>query len=229
MTIPQPQLVTLSTGKPKVLGTLPDGSPFISSIARQPVSGPVQLSIGGFDDDACEYHGHHGLDLTVNVFADEDYPYFEELAGRTLPRPGFGENLTLRGYTDRDAIVGDVLRVGTALLQVSQPRVPCSTLVRFHHLPRIIRWMEDARRTGYYLRVLEPGVVSPDSPIQLVDRGTSGWSIFALEEVMYAKVIDQQLVDELQEVKDLAQNWKSSLIHRARRRQPSNMESTTAP
>jgi MOSC domain-containing protein YiiM len=178
------------------------------------------LGKGGFDGDACNWSGHHGEAMAVNVFASEHYGTFEELGGKTLPRPAFGENLTLSGYTDAQAHVGDVVRIGGALLQVSQPREPCGNLVRFLGLPRIIRWMEERRETGFYFRVLEPGLVAPDSTIHIEERGDPDWTIFGLSDLMYGGRCTEVQLGLVQTIPTLSSNWKSSLIRRARRAQP---------
>jgi len=220
MTARNPRIVSLNIGEPRHLGTKADGSPFISSIARRPVPGPLPLGLGGFERDACNWSGHHGLDMAVNVFAVEDYPYFEELGGKTLPRPAFGENLTLEGYRDEVARVGDILRVGTALLQVSQPRIPCGNVSRYLGLPRILRWMEEGRRTGFYLRVVEPGEVAAESPVEMIQQGDSPWTIAALTGLMFSKEREEGGVGEALELEALSREWKSSLVRLTRRTQP---------
>jgi MOSC domain-containing protein YiiM len=217
---PQPHLLSLNVGMPRHLGTKADGTPFVSSIARQPVEGAIRLGRGGFEGDACNWSGHHGEAMAVNVFAIEHYATFEELGGKTLPRPAFGENLTLSGYTDTEACVGDVVRVGSALLQVSQPREPCGNLVRFLELPRIVRWMEERRETGFYFRVLEPGVVAPDSTMQIEERGHPEWTIATLSDLMYGGKATEDQFRIVSEIPSLSSNWKSSLIRRAKRAQP---------
>ncbi len=215
-----PRLLSLNVGMPRQLGMKPDGTPFISSIARQPVDRAIRLGRGGFEGDACNWSGHHGEAMAVNVFPIEYYATFEELGGKPLPRPAFGENLTLSGYPDMEARVGDVVRLGSALLQVSQPREPCGNLVRFLELPRIARWMEERRETGFYFRVLEPGVVAPDSTMRIDDRGHSGWTIAALSGLMFGGNATEDQIRVVTEIPSLSSNWKSSLIRRAKRAQP---------
>lgn len=205
------RLVGLHTGMPRHLGQRPDGEPFVSSIARTAVARPVALAIEGFEGDGCEYRGHHGLNMAVNVFCDEHYAWFAEQAGRPLPRPAFGENLTLAGYTENEARIGDRLRLGTAVVEVTQPREPCSNVALYNKLPRIVKWMATTGRTGYYLRVLEPGVVDPQSAIDLIERGDAQWTVARLNLAMFGGEPDvEQTFAELARHPRLSQNWLKS-------------------
>jgi MOSC domain-containing protein YiiM len=111
-------------------------------------------------DDQGDRRVHGGVDKAVYAYAVEDYLYWQQVEGFD-PTPGlFGENLTVRGLELRDAVVGERWRVGTAVLQVAQPRLPCFKLG--------IRMTDDdfperfqaAGRMGAYLRIVEEGVVS---------------------------------------------------------------------
>jgi MOSC domain-containing protein YiiM len=98
------------------------------------------------------------------VFATESYRIFERRAGRSLPVPSFGENLTVSGYDERVACVGDILRVGGALVQVSMPTEHCNKPGRLVGAPQLLKWILETLRTGFYLRVLEPGAIAPGTP-----------------------------------------------------------------
>lgn len=210
-TTPAIRLVGLHTGMPRHLGQRPDGEPFISSIGRTGVERPIALAIEGFEGDACQYRGHHGLNMAINAFADEHYAWFGEQAGRPLPRPAFGENLTLAGYTEEEARIGDRLSLGSALVEVTQPREPCSNVALFHKLPRIVKWMASTGRTGYYLRVIEAGVVDPASPIEMVERGDAEWTIARLNRAMFGgDPQPEQTYARLTHHPRLSENWLRS-------------------
>lgn len=225
-TVDSIRLVGLHTGMPRHLGSRPDGEPFISSIGRTPVTGPVMLTVAGFEGDACQYRGHHGANMAVNVFCDEHYAWFEEQAGRPMPRPAFGENLTLGGYTEEDARIGDRLRLGQALVEVTQPREPCSNVAMFNGLPRIVKWMAQSGRTGFYLRVLEPGPVAPNAQLALVERGDAQWTVARLNRAMFGAELDieatyAQLALHPRLSENWLKSWRGQLDRRRRKSSPS--------
>lgn len=210
------RLTSLNAGLPQVM-TAADGSTYSSAIAKKPVSRKVRLTAHGLEGDACVSSTHGGPNMKVNVFAEEKYPVLERFTNSPLPRPAFGENFTLAGLPDEEARIGDVLRAGTSLLQISQPRSPCGTLVRFLGYPMIMKWMSDHDATGYYLRVLEPGEIEPDSELELLERGDSRWTIARLNRLIHLEAGDRSVVDAALKVELLSQNWKEGLRHRAER------------
>ena len=211
---PPLRLTSLNAGLPGAL-IAADGSSYTSGIAKRPVRGPVMIAAGGIEGDGCAYHGHGGPNMRVNVFPAEKYAVLEKLAGRQLPVPAFGENFTLLGHPEEEARIGDVLRVGTAVLQISQPRGPCGTLVQFLGLSKIVRWMRDSGATGYYLRVLEPGEVALDSELELIERGEAAWTIDRLNRLMHFEPGDRGQVEAALAVELLSEDWKESLRERA--------------
>lgn len=204
------RIVSLNTGMPKPM-LAPDGTTWTSSIDRRPATGPVRLTEAGLAGDACAWSGHHGNSMALNVFPTELYPLFEEYAGRVLRRPSFGENLTLEGLPDKEARIGDVLRAGDVVLEVSQPREPCGNLVRYLGLPGIVKWMRDNLLSGYYLRVLQGGTLEPGQELELTERGEERWTIEALNEAMYRRLDDAELVAQLEALPALSPNWRKSL------------------
>ena len=189
-----------------------NGREYESSIARQPVAGPVELTAEGFAGDGCSYKGHAGPNMKVNAFPEESYRILEARAGQTLPVPGFGENLSLGvGYGDGEARIGDMARLGTAVLQVSQPREPCGNVTRFLGLTKVLRWMAEESVSGFYFRVLESGTVAPGDRLEVIERGADErWTIMALNRMMAGREGDEATIAELLDCAALSENWKKS-------------------
>jgi MOSC domain-containing protein YiiM len=147
-----------------------------TGIDKRPAAGRVVVGIEGIPGDAVANRAHHGgPDQALLLFSAAHYPSLERRLGRALPPGSFGENLTVEGLDERTARLGDVLRAGTAVLEVSSPRLPCATLA--HHLrdgglPEAIRG-----RAGWYVRVLEAGTVAAGDPLALVSRGDPAWTV----------------------------------------------------
>ena len=133
--------------------------------------------------------------------------------------PGaFGENLPLRGLVERDVHIGDVLRVGGALTQVSQPRGPCFKLAARWGRRDLPARMAREGRTGFYLRVLQGGPVGAGDPIELVER-RSAISVAEVLRVTYRDRADARALQAVLDVPELAEQWQAALrsLHGARR------------
>ena len=121
-------------------------------------------------DDQADRALHGGRDKAVYAYAEEDYAYWRDEEGVDTSPGLFGENLTLRGLELRDAVVGERWRVGTALLEVAQPRLPCFKLgIRMADAEFPRRFLQ-AGRPGAYLRIIEEGELRARDTIDVVER-----------------------------------------------------------
>ena len=140
-----------------------------TGIFKEPVAGPVlltRLTLAGDVQVDGRYHG--GPDQAVYVFPSEHYPRFRESLGRELSPGFFGENFTTEGLLEPSVRIGDVLRVGGALVQVTKPRGPCFKMGMKAGSPRFVGELLESRRLGFYLRVLEEGEVAAGQAIAVV-------------------------------------------------------------
>jgi MOSC domain-containing protein YiiM len=204
------KIVSLNIGNVRDLVS-PDGRAFRSSIARTPVDGPIRLEIDGFAGDACEYKGHHGPYMTVNAFCLEKYQAFEADEGTKLAVPSCGENLTIEGYPEEEARPRDVIRLGEAILEITQPREPCANIALFTGSKTILKWMNRNAITGYYLKVVEPGPIDKDPTVELVRKADHPWTITKLTELLRDDYSNGALVHEALSLPDLSPRWKKSL------------------
>ncbi|MHC4821618.1 MAG: MOSC domain-containing protein, partial [Planctomycetota bacterium] len=150
---------TLSIGREQTF-TADDGREMTSAIRKVPQEGAVRLTLEGFDGDGTSHPAHGGPSMRVHAFRHEHYAFFEERAGRSLPPPVFGENLTLSGYGEEEARAGDVLRIGKAVLRVTQPTERCGTIGRSAGVSGMLDWIQESLHTGFYLSVVEEGDVA---------------------------------------------------------------------
>jgi MOSC domain-containing protein YiiM len=166
---------------PPVRGRL-DVKPVKTGIDKWPTSGPVAVRrLGVTGDTICDTVHHGGVDQAVYAYAEEDADWWRaELDDqlRVELRPGaFGENLTTRGVDITGAVIGERWRIGSTILQVSAPRIPCSTLAAFWGVDHLIKRFIEAGRPGAYLRVLTEGELSAGDPITVLDRPAHGLTI----------------------------------------------------
>jgi len=136
---------------------------WMSSIIRNHVEGPIELTRRGLQGDRVHQPYHGGRDAAVCVHLCDHYDFWNRRFGLNLQPGSVGENFTLTNLTEDEVCAGDVLRAGTALVQVSGPRVPCANQARRIGRADWVRLTIQENRTGFYLRVLEPGIVQAGS------------------------------------------------------------------
>ncbi len=156
-----------------------NGRAMRSSIFKKPVNGPVALGKTNLAGDGqANLNVHGGAHKAVYVYSHNHYAWWSETLGRNdLSFGEFGENLTISGLDENDFAIGDRLLVGTALTAVTGPRIPCAMLgIKFNNkmMPRMFT---EAARPGFYLRVIETGVVEAGEPVEIIQAGEGGMSI----------------------------------------------------
>lgn len=190
----------------------PDGNPMTSAVRKRPADGPVRCAPEGLEGDGVAYPSHGGPWGALHVFPWDHYPWFEARAGRPLPPPVFGENLTVCGWTERDARVGDRVRIGTAVLRVTQPTKRCNTMGRSLGIPAFLSWIQEELRTGWYLAVEEPGVIAPGDAVETLERGPEDLGIDALNDAMFRTIDDEDRVNALLARDEVSPPWRRSLV-----------------
>lgn len=178
------------------------GRPWWSGIDKRPVDGRRVVADDEVRGDAIVVTRlHGGRDKAVYAYASEDTLWWEAVLGRELWPGAFGENLTLEGVDCTHAVIGDRLRVGPLLLEVTQPRIPCATLAKHLGDPTMVRRFAKARRPGAYFRIIEPGDVGAGDPVELVSRPDHGVTV---ELVYDALLHDHALAPRALEAPELA-------------------------
>lgn len=169
MVVSTPQVLFVNVGGVRTVD-LGDRT-ITTAIWKSPVEGPVPVrGVNVSGDDQADRSVHGGEHKAVYAYAWEDTLWWQEELGRELVPGNFGENLTLGGIEVPDAVVGERWRVGSALLEVSEPRFPCFKLGLRMGDPRFVKRFAAARRTGTYLRIVEDGDMGAGDRIEIVDR-----------------------------------------------------------
>jgi MOSC domain-containing protein YiiM len=200
-----------------------DGA-WTSGIIKHQLSGPVMVRKTNIDGDGQADRIHHGgVDKAVLAYASENYSFWKaEMPETDWLSGSFGENLTLSGVLEADVCVGDVFSLGECLLQISQPRQPCWKLSQRWNLPKLSVRVQQTRRTGWYLRVLEEGVIHSGQPMQLMERRFPKWTIQLANEIMFAKPGDSELDQQLASCPLLSKSWQDTLANRSKRSDEQN-------
>jgi MOSC domain-containing protein YiiM len=183
-----------------------------SGIDKRSTSGPLRLEREGFQGDGHGDTRHHGgPDKAVHHYAFEHYAVWQrEIGDRpVLARPGaFGENLSTIGLDEANIAIGDVFRLGTALIEVSQGRQPCWKLNLRFDVPDMARQVQNSGRTGWYYRVLEPGTVAAGDVLTLVDRRSPEWTIRRLWRTLYVDVLNRDELAAMAALQHLPAGWR---------------------
>jgi MOSC domain-containing protein YiiM len=157
-----------------------------TGIWKTPIDG-ASVMVRGVNldgDDQADRRVHGGPDKAVYAYAEEDYNFWREAEGLAVTPGLFGENLTVRGLELRDAVVGERWRVGTAVLEVAQPRLPCYKLGIRMGDDEFPRRFEEAGRMGAYLRIVTEGVVAPGDPVEVISRPDHGVTLRSMIEAL---------------------------------------------
>lgn len=160
----------------RVARVLPDaGAVGVTAIDKRPVDGPVKVrALGLYADIQADRANHGGLEQAVYAYSAEDAAWWSTHLGYDVVPGLFGENLHTRGVETSGAVIGERWRVGTALLEVTDARTPCSTFARRLDEAKWVRRFTDANRTGCYLRVVTPGVVQAGDSVTVEHRPDHG-------------------------------------------------------
>ena len=158
---------------------LPDaGTVGVTAIDKRPVEGRVKVRpLGLYADIQADRKDHGGPDQAVYAYAQEDADFWSAELDRPVPPGLFGENLRVRGLDVNRAVIGERWQVGSALLEVTQPRVPCQTFGRRLGEQRWVRRFTQANRTGAYLRVIENGEIGAGDTVDLVQTPVHGVTV----------------------------------------------------
>jgi MOSC domain-containing protein YiiM len=202
------RVVSVQTGMIAPLG--PNRVP--SAFAKRAVTGPVGITATGLDgDQQADLKVHGGRDKAVYGYAESAYDFWRTARPGHAARLGpgaMGENLTLAGIDESRVFIGDRVRVGTALLQVTEPRQPCFKLALAFDDPKLPRAFTRSGRCGWYYRVVEPGVVAAGDASECLDRPNPDWPVARFFEVITARASGRDTLADMLAIEGLGEGWK---------------------
>ncbi len=205
------QLLSVNVGRPRDVAhgdrTVPTG------IFKQAIADRVRVGSTNIEGDGqADLTVHGGVDLAVYAYPHEHYAYWEQELGRHDFQPGqFGENLTTRGLLEDDVRIGDVLAIGSARFEVTQPRVPCFKLALRMAAPEIVKLFLRSQRTGFYLRVLQEGEIGAGDTIARVATDPLQMTVREVFQVSYAEGAGPAVIQRAMAMPAPARNWREML------------------
>lgn len=204
---------SLATGQPKSI--VYQQATVSTAIHKMKVFGNIPLTKTQLTGDEQGDKLHHGgPDKAICAYCYENYHYWEQIYGRQLDDHQFGENLLIEGLTEDIVRIGDVYQFGAAVLQVSQPRVPCFKLAIRTGQSDIVQRFQTTGYTGYYLRVITPGIVSSDHPLILREKRNEGISVMALNKLYFNKNAEQHELEKIASLSELSEAYRKDIHKR---------------
>ena len=204
------KLVSVNVSLPKTVDH--EGRMVSTGIYKEPVDGRVMVRKLNLDGDGqADLSVHGGVHKAVYVYDLESYRYWRRELGRDdLANGHFGENLTVEGMPDDQIHIGDVFRVGNALLEVAQPRTPCFKLEMKMGLPGFSRQFLISGRLGFYFRVLEEGEVGAGDPIERVQVGPERITVREFAHLYYFDYDNQEKIRRVLRLPSLPPEWRQT-------------------
>ncbi|WP_411828327.1 MOSC domain-containing protein [Paenibacillus elgii] len=207
------EIVSINTGKPKEVQF--NSKDVSTGIFKTPVDGELFLSWVNFEGDGQADLVHHGgREKAICVYPYEHYPFWEKELQRTLAYGAFGENLTVRGLLEEDVCIGDMFKLGEAIVQVSQPRQPCYKLSVRYGLPDMPVKLQETGYTGFYFRVLKEGVVSRCDGLTRIFSHPKGITVSYANRIMHRDKDHVEGIKKILEVEELSVNWRKTFAKR---------------
>ncbi|MFN0280361.1 MAG: MOSC domain-containing protein [Kineosporiaceae bacterium] len=204
------RLVSVNVGLPQDVDW--NGRTVRTAVWKSPVAGPRiarKLNLDG--DGQGDLGGHGGPDRAVLVYQLASYDHWRRELGRDDLVPGiFGENFTVDGLADDEVCIGDRYRIGTALFEVTQPRVTCYRVGLRTAVPRLPSLLVSHRRPGFYLSVLQEGAVQAGDEIVRVATGVHRMTVAAVDALLYLPDRDLDQIARARQIPALSPGWKAS-------------------
>src|SRR6185312_6793414 len=203
-------LLSVNVGMPKDVAW--QGKTVHTGVFKDPVAGRRRVGKLNVDGDGQgDLAGHGGEQRAVFVYQIDSYRYWEHELGRTDFVYGqFGENFTVEGLSDDEVCIGDRYQIGTALFEVTQPRVTCYRVGIRMNDPRVPALLVSHRRPGFYFRVLEEGEVQAQDSILKVASGPEQMSVAEVDGLLYLPGHPRQQLLRALRIPALSPGWQAS-------------------
>ena len=201
------RVISLNVGQPTQVPYR--GNMISTGIFKHPIEGRVMLHTTGFDGDGqADPSVHGGAHKAAYIYSADDYAWWVQELGHPVQHGEFGENLTVTGLRDDTVSVGDVLRIGGALVQVAAPREPCFKLGIRMGDPRFQARFREANRMGFYVRVLEGAEVGVGDAVKVVERAEGSVTIAEFHRTFVEGRNDLPALQRLAAAPTLESEWR---------------------
>jgi MOSC domain-containing protein YiiM len=211
------KIVSLNVGMPREV--VWKGVTVKTGIFKEPVAGPVTISkLNLAGDKQADLTVHGGFEKAVYAYPAEHYEHWrQELPDVSFSWGKFGENLTTEGLQEDALCIGDRVKAGSAILMVTQPRMPCYKLALRFERDDIIKRFLMSGRSGFYFSVIEPGELSAGSKVEILSRDPNRVTVADIGRLYLGQTRDLDRLERAINVSALPENWRAALLQRAQR------------
>jgi MOSC domain-containing protein YiiM len=210
------EITSINVGLPQELTT--KTKTYETSINKAPISERLFLSKLNIDgDQQADLDNHGGEDKAVCVYSLDHYPFWEKELGMKLEAASFGENLTVKGLTEKAVHIGDTFQFGEAVVQVSQPRQPCFKLAEKWNTPKLPLRVQQTGFSGYYFRVLQEGWISKEDGLELIQEHPAKPTIEHINHILYHDKNNSEAIRQILSVDELAESCRKTFLKRKRK------------
>ncbi|WP_159467800.1 MOSC and FAD-binding oxidoreductase domain-containing protein [Dyadobacter sp. 3J3] len=190
------------------------GRKVTTSIFKEPVAGRVFVRSLNLDGDSqADLIAHGGEHRAVMVYQIQSYQYWRSLLKKDLKYGQFGENLTVDGLADDQVCIGDHFQVGSAIFEVTQPRVTCFKVGISTGIPEMPALLVAHHRPGFYMRVIKEGEVCAGDIIRKIKAGEEQMSITRIDSLLYLKDHPTDELEKAIKINALSQGWRTSFLN----------------
>jgi MOSC domain-containing protein YiiM len=214
------KILSISVARPRIV--ISKGRQFSTGIFKEPVEGPVMLRRLNLDGDRqADLTVHGGPNKAAYAYPSEHYPLWrQELPEMDLPYGMFGENFTTEGLDENNTNIGDRFRVGEAVVMVTQPRQPCFKLAAKFGRDDILKRFLESRRSGFYLAVLQEGLVEAGNTIERISEDANGVTVADINRLFLKGREDAALLRRALRVEALPDNYREYLLQELQSLEP---------
>lgn len=205
------QIINLAIGTPKEYSWEKNER---SGIGKTSTAKVELRKMGFVGDDVAHHEFHGGVDRAVCMYPFEHYAYWGKKFQKSIKMPAFGENITATGMTEKEVCIGDIFQVGGSVIQITQGRIPCSTISKFNGEEQFLKQVFETGWTGYFFRVLEEGTITADSEITLVEKHPKNISVLFANQTLFHHQEDKNAIEAILAVDELAEAWRIKLKER---------------
>jgi MOSC domain-containing protein YiiM len=208
------KIISVNVGLPRLV--MSNGDPVSTGIFKEPVAGRVKLGTLNLDGDRqADLSVHGGPSKAVYAYPCEHYEYWKrEFPEMKLPWGMFGENFTTAGLYESEINIGDKFSIGSAIVMVTEPRMPCYKLGIKFGRPDIVKRFLASERTGFYFAVLQEGEVGVGEPIKLTEKSKDSLKVGDITALYTREKHNVGLLRRAIELEALPESWRNYFQNR---------------
>lgn len=212
---PTAKILQIAVSRPKTF--LVSGREVSTGIFKERVDGKVPLRTLNLNgDEQADLTVHGGVDKAVYAYSSEHYPFWRaEYPNKEIEYAGFGENLTTENLLETDVCIGDEFQAGTAIIRVTQPRLPCYKLgIRFGR-PDIVKRFMKSGRSGIYFSVVQEGVLEAGDELVRIKSDPDNISVSEVANLFNQRTLDPERIEKILQSKlaDQMKMFVSGLVY----------------